>query len=568
MNKLNIHRLSEILLGSRDEFPMEHRFLSAFMLFSAIFSLSAVVMNSFINVPKSMVAWSAISTVSMAIFYYFSRFRNLYTPVLYISTVFVLVMLSIIWIENAGSKGPVIYIFFALLVFIILFFRGIMGIGMISIFTLTIILLFVLEKLYPEMITPYVDEEIRTIHHISTLIPMIMIISFFIYYTIQYYLREKEKAQQSDVLKSSFLSNMSHEIRTPMNGILGFSQLLINETDPKVRSNYVNIINESGDSLLNLINDILDISEIESGQGKIVYKAFDLHKLLDELCDTFNEQKGKLNKNKVEIVLELPDSYSVKKLLSDPFRLKQILSNLINNALKFTESGSITFGYKKQLQNKLLFFVRDTGIGISKEKQEIIFNRFLKIEDSFQKLYRGAGLGLSISKQLVGLLGGNIWVESEPGKGSVFMFTLPLEEAELVEIIGEKKISHEDIFSWEGKKLLIAEDEELNYKLFFEMFKPTGIDLYRAENGKIALDMYREKKDFDIIILDLKMPEMDGIQVFKRIREENKKVPILAVTAFGLEEEKQKCENIGFNKYFSKPVNKNELFTAIDQFIK
>ena len=441
MNKIDIHKISEVLLGSRDEFPMEHRFLSAFMLFSAIFALSAVAINSFLNVPESMVTWSAISTLSMSIFYYLSRFRNLYTPVLYISTVFVLVMLSIIWIENAGSKGPVIYIFFALLVFIILFFRGAMGIGMISIFTLIIILLFVLEKLYPEMITPYIDEEVRTVHHITTLVPMIMIISFFIYFTMQYYLREKEKAQQSDVLKSSFLSNMSHEIRTPMNGILGFSQLLINETDPKVRSNYVNIINESGDSLLNLINDILDISEIEAGQGKIVHKAFDLHKLLDELCDTFKEQKEKLNKDKIEIKLELPDSYSIKKLLSDPFRLRQILSNLINNALKFTESGSITFGYKKQLQNKLLFYVRDTGIGISKEKQEIIFNRFLKIEDSFQKLYRGAGLGLSISKQLVGLLGGNIWVESEPGKGSVFMFTLPLEEAELIEIVSKRKFT-------------------------------------------------------------------------------------------------------------------------------
>lgn len=568
MLKDKLHRFGTNILGPRNEFPMEHRFLSAFMIFGAAFGLSSVVINTIIGLGASIVNWSFVAMLIMAIFYYFSRFKKIFTPVLYVSTVFMLVILSIIWIEDGGSRGPVIYTFFALLVFIILFFRGNMGIGMISIFTLTIVLLFMLEKLYPEMITPYPNNDIRILDHITTLIPVIMIISFFIYYTIQYYLREKEKAQQSDNLKSSFLSNMSHEIRTPMNGILGFSQLLINETDPKVRNNYVNIINESGESLLNLINDILDISEIEAGQGKIVQKPFDLHKLLFELCDTFKEQKKKLNKESVEIKLELPESFIVKQMISDPYRLKQVLSNLINNALKFTESGSITFGYKKQLQNKLLFFVRDTGIGISKEKQEVIFNRFLKIEDSFQKLYRGAGLGLAISKQLVSLLGGNIWVESEPGKGSVFMFTLPLEEAEVIESVDKKKVAVEDSFSWEGKKLLIAEDEELNYKLFFEMFKPTGINLIRAENGKVALDIYREKKDFDIIILDLKMPEMDGIQVFKKIRKENKKIPILAVTAFGMEEEKQKCEAIGFNKYFSKPVNKSDLFNAIDHYLK
>ena len=568
MIKEELHRLSSLILGSRDEFSMEHRFLNAFMLFGSAISLFGLIINLVLDMSKSLIIWTGISAVILTVFYFFARFKKVYTPVLYVSTVFMLVLLSIIWIENAGSQGPIIYTFFALLVFIILFFRGSMGIGMISIFTLTLVLLFVLEKLYPEMITPYTDEKTRMIDHVTLLVPVIMIISFFIYYTMQYYLREKEKAEQSDILKSSFLSNMSHEIRTPMNGILGFSQLLINETDPKVRSNYVNIINESGESLLNLINDILDISEIEAGQGKIVHKSFKLHTLLKELQDSFSAEKKRLNKESIDIVLELPDSYDIGQIVSDPYRLKQILSNLINNALKFTESGTISFGYKKQLKDKILFFVRDTGIGISKEKQEVIFDRFLKIEDNFQKLYRGAGLGLAISKQLVGLLGGNIWVESEPGKGSVFMFTLPLEEVEVDENNSIKEFVKEESFSWEGKKLLIAEDEELNYKLFFEMFKPTGIDLHRAENGKIALELYNGTEDFDIIILDLKMPEMDGMQVFSKIREVNKEIPILAVTAFGLEEEKEKCEAIGFNKYFSKPVNKKELFTTIDQYIK
>lgn len=368
---------------------------------------------------------TGFSVIIMSLFYYISRIRKNYHTTLYFSSVYILLILSVIWIENAGSEGPVIYMFFALLVFIILFFKGIFGFIMILMLTVTVTLLYVFENFFPEMITPYPEEANRLLDHLLTLIPAIVIISFFIYYTKLYYFNEKKRAETSDKLKSSFLANMSHEIRTPMNSIIGFCQLLKEDTDKKTRNKYVSIIKESGESLLNLINEILDISQIEVGQGKIVPKSFDLNRLLRELWDTFESERMKTGKDKIKLVFDIPKKDSIDQMFADPYRLKQIISNLLNNALKFTESGKVTFGYYRQFPNKVLFFVKDTGIGISKVNQEAIFDRFLKIEDDLDKIYRGAGLGLAISKQLVDMMGGNLWVDSEPGHGSVFFFELP-----------------------------------------------------------------------------------------------------------------------------------------------
>ena len=559
------HRSGIALLGSRNDFSTEHRFLNAFMLFSFVLSFFSLFVNIGLGMPKELIIFLSIAGAVMAVFYYFSRFRNIFTPILYFSTISMLVILFYLWIESGGSHGPVIFAFFGLLVFILLFFNGSMLVSMISIYILSIILLYQLEWIYPEMITHYPDEKTRIIDHILLLVPVILIISFFIYYTKSYYLKEKEKAEQSDLLKSSFLSNMSHEIRTPMNGIIGFSQLLIHETNPEARNNYINIINESGETLLKLVNEILDLSEIESGQGKIVNKPFNLTRLLKDIWQAFESERGGLNKENLSLELEMPEGERVKQVIMDPFRLKQVLSNLLGNALKFTESGKISFGYKRAGFNKIHFYVRDTGIGINQEEQDIIFDRFYKIEGGTKKLYGGTGLGLAISKQIVDLMGGEMWLESKSGEGSVFNFTLPFEEviSEEDKAISKKKGN----FDWSGKKLLIAEDEELNYKLYSEMFKPTGIELVHAENGRVAVDLFGNGQNFDIVILDLKMPEMDGVQAFKHIKKINKEVPVFAITAFAMEEEKQEIEAMGFNKYFAKPVNKEELFSTLNEFL-
>ena len=563
--KYLFHRSGIMLLGSRNEFSMEQRFLSAFMLFSSVLAFLNMFVNIGLGMSEKVIVFVGFAGALMGVFYYFSRFRKVYTSILYFSSISILVVISFLWIESGGSQGPVIFPFFALLVFILLFYRGSLLVGMLSMFTLTIVLLYLLEWIYPEMITQYPDEKTRIIDHTLLLVPVILIISFFIYYTKSYYLSEKEKAEQSDLLKSSFLSNMSHEIRTPMNGIIGFSQLLIHETDPDARKNYVNIINESGETLLKLINEILDLSEIESGQGKIVNKSFDLNRLLKDLWQIFESEKAVLNREKLSLDLEIPEDGRVNQVVMDPSRLKQVLSNLLGNALKFTESGKIAFGYKRLGFNEIQFYVRDTGIGINQEEQDVVFDRFYKIEGGIKKLYGGTGLGLAISKQLVNLMGGEMWLESKPGVGSEFYFTLPLEE---VFNEDEKLKSKEDgHFNWEGKKLLIAEDEELNYKLYSEIFKPTGIEIVHAENGRVAVELFGKGQNFDIVILDLKMPEMDGIQAFKHIKKINKEVPVFAITAFAMEEEKQEIEAMGFNKYFAKPINKKELFSTLSEFL-
>ncbi len=563
--KNKLHSWGTMLLGPRSEFIMEQRFLNAFMLFGATVSLYSVALNAAMGLSKTAIILPGLIGITLSGFYYLSRFRKIYTPVLYTSFIFMLVVLSLLWIESGGSKSPVLDVFFALLIFILLFFRGNLLVGMISMYTLTIILLLLLELIYPDVISTYPSEKARIIDHITFLIPIILIISFFIYYTKSYYLKEKEKAEQSDMLKSSFLSNMSHEIRTPMNGIIGFSQLLIHETNPEARDNYVKIINESGETLLRLINEILDLSEIESGQGKIIHKTFDLNNLLREILQSFEAEKGKSFKNNIELKLDIQDKNTVDQIIMDPFRLKQIFSNLIENALKFTDSGKVIFGYKRSGLQELQFFVSDTGIGISKEEQEIIFDRFYKVEGGTKKLYRGTGLGLAISKQLVEMMDGEIWLQSEKGKGSVFYFNLPFKE--VANISKPEKEDEEKDAPWAGKRLLIAEDEELNYKLYQEMFKPTGISIARAENGRIAVDLFEKERNFDVIILDLKMPELNGIQVFEHIRSKNKEVPVFAITAFAMEDEKQKIEEMGFNKYFSKPINKNDLFSALGEIL-
>lgn len=564
--KNKIHNWGTLLLGPRSEFQMEHRFLSAFMLFGAALAFLGVLINIVMGLSYPVIYWSGLIGLVLIAFYYLTRFQGVYLSVLYSAVVFMLVVLSILWIEIGGSQSPVMYFFFALLVFVLLFFRGNLLVGMISMYTLTIILLFLLELIYPEMITPYYpDEKTRILDHITMLVPIILIISFFIYYTKTYYLREKEKAEQSDMLKSSFLSNMSHEIRTPMNGIIGFSQLLIHETNPEARDNYIKIINESGETLLQLINEILDLSEIESGQGKIIYKTFNINKLLREILQTFETERGKLNKNILTLELNIPDKNPLDFVVMDPVRLKQIFSNLIDNALKFTDSGKIVFGYKRSGIKEIVFFVSDTGIGISREEQEIIFDRFYKIEGGAKKLYRGTGLGLAISKQLVEMMDGEIWLESEPGKGSDFYFALPFKE--IPPLNKDKDKNEKSETPWKGKRMLIAEDEELNYKLYHEIFMPTGLDITRAENGRIAVDLFDKEQNFDVIILDLKMPELNGIQVFEHIRSRDKEVPVFAVTAFAMEDEKQKIEMLGFNKYFSKPINKKDLFSALDEIL-
>lgn len=377
----------------------------------------------------------------------------------------------------------------------------------------------------------------------------------------------KTKAEEADRLKSAFLANMSHEIRTPMNAIIGFADLLgRDELCISDKDKYISIIKSSSNTLLNLINDIIDLSKIEVGQISLKFIDFNINQLMHELYATYHSS---LNK-KVNLKYDNSSGQELTLTHSDPFRLKQIFVNLIDNAIKFTDEGTISYGFKETSDNRLLFYVKDTGIGIPLDKQEMIFDRFRKLEEDKQKVYRGTGLGLTISKKLVQMLGGDIWVESEPGKGSAFYFNIPhkkisnpLKTSNIEQKAG-LGIREPD---WSNKTILIVEDEEMNYEFLEKLLKPTGIKVLWAKDGRESVETVELETGIDLVLMDIKLPIMDGLTATGKIKEINKKLPIIAQTAFAMKGDREKLLEGGCDDYISKPIISEELFEKIHQYI-
>lgn len=373
----------------------------------------------------------------------------------------------------------------------------------------------------------------------------------------------KERAEESDRLKSSFLANMSHEIRTPMNAIIGFSELLQEDDLPSdTRKQFFSHIKNSGNSLLNLINDIIDFSKIESGELKISKTIFNLNQLFEELHQTF--QKIKISKEKDHLQLSfskgLNDEQSV--IYTDPYRLKQIITNLVENSLKFTEKGSILVSYQLN-DNELIFCVKDTGIGISKDKQDVIFNRFRQADDSHARKYGGTGLGLSISKKLANLLNGELWLESTIDVGSSFFISIPFQKDKTPPPPNDALSSKKKL---NGKKILIVDDYKVNLSLIEKMLNTTGVELIIAKSGEMAIDQCT-KSHFDLILLDLQMPNLNGYETLKLIKKDSPDTKIIAQTAYALANEKEEVLKSGFDGYIAKPIIKQELIEIINKMI-
>jgi signal transduction histidine kinase len=383
----------------------------------------------------------------------------------------------------------------------------------------------------------------------------------------------KEKAEQSDKLKSAFLANFSHEIRTPMNAIMGFSQLLANsKRSENEKREFIDLILVNSQHLLNLINEIIDISRIEAGETILEYHLCDLNQLLYELLNQYNEHKNLLKKTKIALVLNPEIEKHNLKITTDTNKLKQIIINLLENALKFTEEGSIEFGYKfivTEEAKSVLFYIKDTGIGIEEEAKNFIFERFRKVENNLGKLYRGAGLGLAISKKLVEILGGQIWVESEINIGSTFYFTLPYKDSDEIidkEIDVEFKNKKID-FNWKNRLILVAEDEMINYKFIEKVLKKTKTNLLWAKNGLETFEMVQQNKNIDLVLMDIRMPLMDGYEATRKIKEINNKLPIIAQTAYALDYERTEILSAGCNDYISKPYTIYELLNLINKYL-
>ena len=378
-----------------------------------------------------------------------------------------------------------------------------------------------------------------------------------------------EKAQQSEMMTSVFLANMSHEIRTPLNGIIGFSEIIAETELDETQRKYIDIVQQNGETLLNIINDIIDISKFEANQITIVEKSFNLHALLRSIYETFNKL---LKNNSVELKLFLPTNND-ELIISDEHRIKQILTNLLSNANKFTNKGEISFGYdivKKNDNEYIEFFVKDTGIGISKEDKAKIFERFTQLDSRISRKYGGSGLGLSISKNIVSLFNGEIWLESTLNKGTTFYFTIPYKLATTTTTTtttNSPSILSIDRINIDDKKILIIEDDENNYIYLKELLSVKDENIFRAISGGEAINLTKEI-DFDIILLDINLPIMNGWQIFNKIKEIKPDSKIIAQTANAFKEDIEKAKELGFNGYLTKPFNRKSLFDEINKVLK
>ena len=378
--------------------------------------------------------------------------------------------------------------------------------------------------------------------------------------------KAKEKAEESDRLKTTFLANMSHEIRTPINGIVGFTQLLKEqEYSEQERDEFYEIIDANSRQLLQIINDIIDISKIEVNQLRIKKSAFSLNKLLDEVADIGKMELRIHDKEQIHISIKKTLKDGQEHIKTDNVRLKQILTNLLHNSIKFTDEGTIEIGYKKQPGQKLLFYIKDTGIGIPANKQKIIFDHFRRAHESKSSKYGGTGLGLSISKRLVELLGGEIWLSSKEKMGTSFYFTLPFHQETTMKKTPEAR--KEKNYSWEGKNILVVEDDPSSQRFIAETLKNTGVKLIVKDNGPEGLKAYKQTSQLAIVLLDIKLPGKDGLTIAREMKAHKKNIPIIATTAFAMDNDKKSALDAGCDAYITKPLDKKELFSIMDQLL-
>ena len=378
-------------------------------------------------------------------------------------------------------------------------------------------------------------------------------------------IEDKERAEKSDRIKNNFISNLSHEIRTPMSGILGFTEFLSDPTLSETkRKHYITIIQNSGKQLMRTMDDLLEFSKLGTKQVSLIENEICLNNLILELFTVFNI---KARENKTPLYLKTGLSDTESTVLIDETKLKNVLSNLLENALKFTKQGYIEFGYNK-VDSNLVMYVKDTGVGIKPERQKSVFERFSKEEKESSKNIGGLGLGLWIAKENTELLGGKISLESKKNEGTTFFVTLPYTPIESYEDPNNPSSSKEyEEEDFHNCNILIAEDEEINF-LYLEILLRKHINLncniFHAKDGAEAVAICKDNDEIDFVFMDLKMPQMDGFEAVKLIKEFRPELPIIAQTAFSSKKDKEKVFASGFSGFLSKPISKESLSDVLN----
>jgi signal transduction histidine kinase len=372
-----------------------------------------------------------------------------------------------------------------------------------------------------------------------------------------------KKAEESDHLKTVFLQNMSHEIRTPLNVTLGYLDLLNDkELNEESRKKYIDIIHRSGQRLLSTLNNIIEISKIEANQLDVNEAEVDIQNMMEFYCEFFNNQTQKKGV-KINLAEHIKGEEAIIK--TDKHLLDGILTNLLDNAVKFTKDGSIEIGNYIENDN-IVFYVKDTGIGIPEHKQKIIFDSFIQAETKINRPYEGSGLGLSITKAYVEALKGKIWLESKTLKGSTFFFSIPYVKIEHDTSLGLKE-TEKPLELRSNFTILIAEDDELSFEYINRIINNKNITVVHAANGEEAVRIVRENANIALVLMDIKMPGIDGFEATQLIRLHNKTIPIIAQTAYALSGDKEKAISVGCNDYISKPISRSDLNRIIRKYL-
>jgi PAS domain S-box-containing protein len=383
-------------------------------------------------------------------------------------------------------------------------------------------------------------------------------------------IKAKEKAEESDRLKSAFLANMSHELRTPLNAIIGFSGMMVESGPDQNTTPYSRIILKSGQHLLSLVEDIFDTTMIETGQVRINYEITDIKALLSEVKDTIHGERVNENKTAVELKLNPDGGDSVKFIVTDSRKLKQVLINLLRNAIKFTDKGYIEYGFNEVVSDEkkcYRFYVKDTGIGIDKKYHETIFNIFRQIDDTHTRKFGGMGIGLSIARKTIEILGGRIWVESEPSVGSVFYFTIPVLTESDAKILKPEEKTMIMEKKYDGKTILIAEDEQSNFDFLKILLTRMNIRVLWAKNGIEAVNICESDPSVDLVLMDIKMPLLNGYEATKRIKKNRPELPIIAQTAYAMISDKLDADKAGCDGYLSKPIKIYQIQEVLEQHL-
>ncbi len=562
------------MFANEEGFSLEHRMLLSTLVIGIFMGLTGSISN--ILLTNSLIASLVplVLAITASVLYYFARSEKTYRPIAVITAIFGILGVSIVWIYNGGINGPnfMVAITFLILALIIVSNKAKYYIITIFISVNTFILLIQLYR--PDTIVNYPTELSRWIDNLIGMYLSAIFVFLIIRFIHKHYTDEKQRAQESDLLKSAFLANMSHEIRTPMNGILGFTQLLLKpDLTSEQKKTYINIVNQSGQRMLNTVNDIVEISKIEAGMVILNLEEVNVQERLDELIQFFTPEAIKKGL-KLTLVKEAPKTAQV--VTTDQQKLDSIFTNLIKNAIKYTAKGSIEIGYDVTTLEQtpsLQFYVKDSGIGISEERQDAIFERFIQADIVDKDARQGSGLGLAISKAYVEMLGGKIWGISEVDKGSTFFFTLPrnMDSKRKVEISPNVLYENEGnsiIPEISDLKVLIVEDDETSEMLISIELEKFSKEILKVTTGLDALEVCRKHPDIDLVLMDIQMPGMNGYETTRKIRDFNKEVIIIAQTAFALTGDREKAIEAGCNDYIPKPIIKEMLLELIKHFFK